>query len=273
MNKIFLAIALVLLALVACQPKHPDRLADTLINNACHFNFDCCTPAERALLPTQTGDKAVDKAACIEELHDTFGGAFNVASAAVAAGKAVYDEREAERCSIQAAIDSCDAQTVLGGADPFTQLLYGIDASDTRCLRSAGRAFTRGLVKDGGACTSSFDCADFGTCNITDPTVAIEGTCRAPAQAGESCVERLCGLDLRCEGAACVPVVVLDNGAACVSDGECGSGRCALTPGVCSLSGEACAPEQACPDVDVGDNCTGVCAEPEAITIEFCDGL
>ncbi len=250
MHKHFLAIALpLLLALVGCQPKHPDRFADTMINNVCHFNFDCCTPAERALLPTQTGDKAVNKAACIEELHDTFGGAFNVASAAVAAGKAVFDEQEAERCSIQAAIDSCDAQTVLGGADPFTQLLYGIDASDVRCLLSLSRGFTRGLAKDGGACTSSFDCADFGTCNITAPTVAIEGTCRAPARAGESCVERRCGFELRCETAVCVPVELLDNGEVCASDVECGSGRCASTQG------------------------TGVCAEPAAITVEICDGL
>lgn len=273
MHKHFLAIALLLFALGGCQPKHPDRLADTMITNICHFNFDCCTPAERELLPTHTGDTAVDKAACIEELHDTFGGAFNVLSAAVAAGKAVFDEQEAERCSIQAAIDSCDAQTVLGGADPFTQLLYGIDASDVRCLLSLSRGFTRGLVKDGGACTSSFDCADFGTCNITEPTVAIEGTCRAPARAGESCVERRCGFELRCEAAVCVPVVVLDNGEACVSDGQCGSGSCALTRGVCSLSGDACGLEQECPGVDVGDTCTGVCAEPEAITVEICDGL
>jgi hypothetical protein len=296
MRAISLSAVGVVLAATACQPaSHPDRLANTLFNNVCHFNFDCCTPSERVMF-SSLGGGAVNKAACIEELHDTFGGAFEVASAAVEAGTAVYDAEEAERCSIQAAIDSCDAQTVLGvgQSQGFTQLLYGIDATDDDCLLLASRAFTRGTVKDGGACTSFIDCADEGTCTIDEGE--SKGTCVAPAKEGDDCSERSCAPGLNCDDttARCVAEVLFDDGASCEFDEECTSGAC-VGLGTCSSSGEACASS-----LDCGFNaiCDGglcddgvttcsfdedcpvescedgpVCGEAEKITVEVCNGL
>lgn len=261
------------LAAAACQPaSHPDRLAETLFNNVCHFSFDCCTPAERVRF-SSLGGGALNKAACVEELNDTFGGVFNIASAAVANGTAIYDAEEAERCSIQSAIDSCDAQTVLGVADDqgFNQLLYGIDATDRACVALAQRAFVRGTVKDGGACTNSIDCADFGTCVIEND--GAEGKCSIPAKEGEACVERSCGLGLTCnDEATCAKAVLLRDGEDCFDSSTCESGSCNTTEGTCSLTGEACSFDEDCFE---GESCsaTAVCGAPPKITVEICDGL
>lgn len=262
------------LAATACQPaSHPDRLAETLFNNVCHFNFDCCTPSERAVF-SSLGGGATSKAACVEELNDTFGGAFNIASAAVENGTAVYDAEEAERCSIQAAIDSCDAQTVLGVPENqgFNQLLFGIDATDPLCAALAQRAFVRGTVADGDACTNSVDCADFGTC-VFDDDDETEGTCRAPAKEGEDCAERSCGVGLRCNAEnQCAKPAALDDGEACSDSVDCVSGSCNQTEGECSVSGEPCSVDEECFD---GESCsaTAVCGAAPKFTVEICDGL
>lgn len=296
-SRVSLAAVGLFVVVTGCQPaNHPDRLADTLFNNACHFNFDCCTPSER-VLASMPGAGAMNKAECIEELNDTFGGAFDVVSAAVAAGTAIYDAEEAERCSIQSAVDSCDAQTVLGVADGqgTTRLLYAFDTNDRDCVLLAQRAFTRGTVKDGGACTSSFDCADFGLCRVENGDV-IKGTCVAPEQEGEDCSDRNCALHLTCDAGTntCVKEVLLDDGAACEFDGACASGAC-VGVGTCSTSGEECTSSFDCgssafcdgglcddgvTSCSVDKDCFAescengpVCGTPEKITVEICDGL
>lgn len=261
------------LAATACQPaSHPARLAETLFNNVCHFNFDCCTPAERTVF-SSFGGGALNEAACVEELNDSLGGIFSIASAAVENGTAEYDAEEAERCSLQSAIDSCDAQTVLGigGDRAFSQLLFAVDFTDEACVALTQRAFTRGLVKDGGACTNSIDCADDGSCNFEDDSTA--GKCQARAKEGEDCSERSCGAGFVCnEENLCRKRVLLADGDDCFEDSTCESGSCNVTEGECSITGEACSFSEDCL---TGESCsaTAVCGAPPKITVEICDGL
>jgi hypothetical protein len=287
------------LVVAGCQPAtHPDRLGDTVFNNICHFNFDCCTPIERTSSGLFFGGGASNKAACIEELNDTLGGVFDTASAAVAAGTAVYDAEGAERCSIQAAIDSCDAQTVLGVSSDkrVFQALYGIDATDPTCVDLASRAFTKGTVKDGGACTSVFDCVE-GICDIEaeEEGTTAQGKCVAPLKEGDDCSERSCGQGLTCDDTdTCIKVVLLDDGASCEFDGQCTSGAC-VGEGSCSNGVGSCFSADDCSDFDfcdvdvcfdTGAACTEdadcntatcdngpVCAAAAKITVEICDGL
>lgn len=262
---------------LACQPprpaSHPERMADTLVNNACHFAFDCCAPVERGFLAS-LGGTAVNKGACIEALGDLYGGVFNEARAAIEAGTAVYDGEAAERCSLQDEIDACDAQAVLGVglSRGVEQLLYGVDVTDRTCIALAERAFARGLVEHGGTCTSSIDCENLGTCIIDDNQ--SEGTCVVPADPGKDCTDRPCSDGFGCDaqsGMRCVDLRRAD-GTPCSADIFCRSNACVPANGVCFFSGSACDDDDDCP---ADDSCSfeTVCGAAPTITVEMCDGL
>ena len=110
MNSTLLRTAALLGVLSACDPAtHPRNYTNTILNALCHFEFDCCTPAERAaFLPFSA---ASNKERCFEELNDTAGGFMNVAAEAVDRGTATYDAEAAERCTaeLRTASDQCDS--------------------------------------------------------------------------------------------------------------------------------------------------------------------
>ena len=287
---------------LACDPPtHPHRFAETIFANACRYNFECCTPNEREFGGLSgLGGSALNEEECREELNDQFGGIFAAAAQAVDDGRATYDAEAASRCTreMQAAFDSCDSQTLLGNIrNDSSRLLFLFDGSDQECIALAQRAWTRGVLDDGDACSSDVECEDFGVCNFDDAKgVGFEidsGTCTAPAGSGEACTERRCGLGLVCDGAVCAPENLADNGAACISNSECESTFCTALSGECSSDGDFCVAATDCFTGfcedgrcdDSGDDCTvdadctqtcsatpGTCEALPSIDVEICNG-
>ena len=289
----------VVLGVVACDaPTHPRRFSETIFNNACHFNFDCCLPAERAAAGLLAlGGSAVSEEACREELHERLGGTFAVIAQAVDDGTAIYDAEAGARCTneMQTAYDTCDSQTLLGNVrTDLTQLLLMFDGSDPECVALAARGYTRGTVDDGGACSSDVECADFGSCVFDgdDPddgdddavSPVGKGTCAAPAGEGDDCSEKRCGVGLACnsddEGnrrCATRPQRALGEG--CFSDNECASEFCESTDGTCAISGTSCRFDSECASIfgscidDLCDDGTTACdVDDDCPDDNLCEG-
>lgn len=254
MRSTHIALLGVVVMTIACDPpSHPRQLANTITNNICDFNFDCCAPSERnALGLTGFGGAAPNKGECVEELNDQIGGAFAEVVQAIDDGTAIYDAEAAEACTAtnRAALDSCDSQVLLDSStgNVFNRLFYLVDDNDTACSSLAARAFTRGTVGDGRTCVSSFECEDFGRCVFVDDegnTVnglarPATGTCKTPPDEGEPCEDDACGPGLECrfdtEQAAsfCAAFEALGDGDPCNFDDECKSNACVEDVGVCS---------------------------------------
>jgi hypothetical protein len=283
----------------ACDPPtHPNRYANTILQNICHTAYDCCTPTERQLVLGVFFTASQSKETCLEELNDFVGGFLQVAQQAVEDGTATYDAEAATRCTaeVQAAVDRCDAQAIadLTGSYNFNVTAFGVDADDPECLALAQRAFTRGTRANGEDCTSDIDCADFGICVIEgDRNFTRAGTCRNPGTEGNACADDVgCGPGLTCVDDTCIVVERAENGETCTDDGECASGNCEGSERSCEGSGDPCDFDDECTgscidDVCVGSgdacfsdfDCEGVCVGTEgtcadvSLRVEVCDGL
>ena len=256
-------------------PNAPDQIAETQLRARCHFFYGCCSPVERGLAGAPG---APDEATCVEQGLEQ--GSSSVilgqrAKAAVDAGKAEVDTALADTCmkAFTDAANGCDASTLL------------LQPPDAACAAGFSRAFTNGLVKDGGDCNDDLECADEGTC-IRDAgdddsvVITTAGKCQAAAAEGEDCAERLCQSGLACTFDAetgdqtCTAVEPKANGEGCFDDSECESGFCTDQDVLrCSASGDACTDDSDC-DADNFETCDedflSVCADRGDITI--CDG-
>ena len=301
-NHTLMGIATLLGVLSACDPPtHPRNYGNTILSSICHFEFDCCTPSERAAFLRFSQASSKDR--CLEEVNDGFGGLMNVAAEAVDRGTATYDAEAAERCTatLRAASDQCDSAAFASptGGFSFESIAFLVDPRDAECQALASRGFTRGTVKDGGDCINNVDCADFGTCIVTDEDgedLVVAGECRAGLAEGEDCLDSnaSCQPGLVCAADGCEAVELADNGDACSFSGSCASGFCTAEDGEgsCEGSGDECFDDFECEGSCVDDfcvgsgdecfddfDCEGVCTPTQGecvevkITVDACDGL
>lgn len=293
----------VVVVVAACDPPtHPKNYASTIINSLCHFQYDCCTPAERQLTFFIFG---TDEASCVEEFNDQSGGFMAVQIEAIERGTATYDAEAADRCTktIREGIDRCDSSVLVAPTGfSFQSLVFMVDEGDAECVALANRGFTRGTGKKGDECLSFVDCADFGNCVVEGDEdgegLNVKGECEPLPAKGDDCADTFeCQPGLVCEanadGAECVEPDLADDGDACVSNSSCASGFCKISDGACEGDGFFCEGnfdcDGACVDnacvgdgnfCDFDSDCDGVClvAEPPVcakvdVTIEICDGL
>jgi hypothetical protein len=173
---------------------------------------------------------------------------------AIAAGRLSYDADEAARCLAQTATAVCLATPF---ADPSCGDMFG------------------GLVGEGGACTSDFECAEFAECEITGCGVqCCLGSCGPPgfdpgdppprAAVGEDCESHLdCVDEAYCETDGRCTALPVAEGERCLF----GCGRGDLFCDVDTLTCGAYA--------DRGDPCdpAGATAPPCDPTWSYCDGV
>jgi hypothetical protein len=197
-------------------------------------------------------DKAAD---CVDAFADASCELFGVSEAAqaceevftglVADGGTCYDDEECVSDNCQQTDPACDmaccAGTCMPG-DPEAQI--GEDCSEADCVDGAHCAFDSASstfkceadIAEGQACTGG-GCADGLFCDVTDPQTGA-GTCKAPADEGQTCnpqsffgacarIDNWCNpATSKCEkrkapGEACD--VEIDN---CVEYAECQNGTC-----------------------------------------------
>lgn len=263
------------------SPTSLDGVAEAEIRASCHFAFSCCTPAERG---TFFGLAFRDEGACVAEGLEQSSSQnllADRAKAVVAAGKGTFNQARADECRKPAleAMNSCDAQTVIGGVAP-----------DPKCDGEATRGFVEGNVDDGDDCNDDIECADFGFCDrVTDAdedTITTAGSCVAARDEGDKCFDD--GEAFACfPGLACTPndggteftckePELLDDGDDCDDDSQCASGFCVEDETrTCSFSDLPCQDDTDC-DEDNFEFCestfSGACGDND-VEVEICDGL
>ena len=236
-NRTLAGIATLLGVLSACDPPtHPRNYTNTILNALCHFEYDCCTPTERATFLPFSAASSKDR--CLEELNDSVGGFMNVPAEAVDRGTATYDAEAAERCTadLRTASEQCDAAAFVSpsGGFSFNSIVFLVAPNDAECQALANRGFTRGTVKDGDDCINDVECADFGDCVVEDEEdFAIAGKCKAQLAEGDDCAEGICQPGLFCGADGCEAVKLADDGDACIDDFDC-EGICNFAPGECA---------------------------------------
>lgn len=258
---------------VALFPYNPENLFETAVRADCAFAFRCCTGAERSV--TSKGNFR-DEDSCIKETLETGGEAANIglrAREVVAAGHGEFDSVLADECT-KAGTDAryaCDAEAVLTPGP-----------RDAECIAGAARAFVVGNVDDGDDCTDDIECADEGSC-VREPSeteLTIAGKCRARADEGDECGERVCKTGFVClpneaDELRCAEPTLKENDDACSDSGECASGFCTtVTTLVCAISGDPCATDADC--TNFADFCTTASSSTctaRGPKVEICDGL
>jgi hypothetical protein len=282
------ALALVV-ATAACSPFTVDSLADTRIKAKCHFGFACCDPTERALFLTLDFK---DEGTCVSESEqdaaDIDGVAFALdqnARDAIKRGTATFDADSAQKCSqpILDDVDQCKSSAFFRAGPTLDSVEIELlaDPTDANCFALATRDFTKGTVKNGGACESSLDCADFGTCNQdpnADPnTLTVKGTCKSPAQRGQACTsDNDCAPGTFCDDTANTCAALEGAGATCSRDNACQSGSCvqSVDNGTCFNDPATKCTSDA--DCAVNDQCVGntthKCGSAQSLDVQVCTG-
>jgi hypothetical protein len=283
------AAALVIAATAACSPFTVDSLADTRIKAKCHFAFACCNANERGLFdPVDFRDEGT----CVSESEQDAAGADGealiidaVARDAVARGTATFDADSAQKCSqpILDDVDQCKSSVFFrpGPILDTTEIEALADPADANCFALASRDFTKGTVKDGGACETSIDCADFGNC-VPDPkadpnTINDKGVCKALAQRGASCrFDGDCTPGTFCDDTSNTCAALAGDGATCSRDNACQSASCVVTieNGTCfNDPATRCTSDADCAVNDVcNGNTTQKCASAQRLDVQVCTG-
>lgn len=283
------AAALLMLAAAACSPFTVDSLADTRIKAKCHFAYACCNPTERALFLSLDFR---DEGTCVSEseadAQNIDGIAFVIdenARDAIKRGTGTFDADSAQKCSqpILDDVNQCKSSTFFHSATSIDNLEIEVlaDPADANCFALATRDFVKGNVKDGGACESSLDCADFGSCNKdpnADPnTLTVKGKCKAPAQRGESCnADNDCIPGTFCDDNANTCAALEADGATCSRDSACQSASCVETIENGSCVNDPATKCTSDADCAANDFCDGTftekCASAAAVDVQVCTG-
>ena len=216
--------AIAVAALAACGPD-PLGFCIDAAKARCHLQFQCCTAVERA---DKFGDEILsigpywDEGGCVQAVTQFCEAATQPLDEEIAAKRISFDSAKADKCITAGrdAADKCDPTPFLGPHDPNCDNL------------------TKGLVKDGDACTSDNECESLGSTCVQDPpvpdpngtvTISIEGKCKGFGDAGEPCIDNTrCNEGLRCVqdptalAAVCQPPGGV--GAGCTVDDDCGAG-------------------------------------------------
>lgn len=237
-------------------PTSLDGMGEANIRAQCHFAFACCTAPERSAYYGLGAYR--DEATCVEVTLEDGNYSHLLAArakAVVGAGNGEFDGQRADECTrpMLDALNSCDADAVLGGANVL----------DPLCGADAGRMFVVGKLADGEDCTDDLECAGYGTCVVEDPpenTITIAGQCRASRAEGEVCFDPTA---TEPEYFNCVP------GTSCVSGDPGESSTCQTSAG--ADNGEPCFNHFEC-DSAYCDQAALVCEEQPSVTVEVCDG-
>jgi hypothetical protein len=281
---------LAVVALVAaCSPFTVDSLADTRIKAKCHFAFACCNATERDLFdPLDFRDEGTCVSESEQDAANVDGTVFALdalAKDAIARGTATFDADSAQKCSqpILDDVNQCKSSAFFraGPVLDTTEVELLVDPSDANCFALALRDFTKGNVKDGGACESPLDCADFGNC-VRDPkadpnTISGKGSCKALAQRGSSCTsDNDCAPGTFCDDTANTCALLEGDGATCSRDAACQSASCVETieNGTCFNDPTTkCTSDADCGANDVcNGNFTEKCASAQQLDVQVCTG-
>lgn len=219
----------------------------------CEFAFRCCDDDERIENELSGPSYTNSEAECIERNLPICRAFFGQIDDAIALGRVQFNQENANACieARTAARDEC-SRNISDDAEEACENLF------------------EGLVDDGDACASSNECADGGSCDLSDPDQneelgANEGECVAPLKAGDDCTnaDAECGPDLFCNGTTCqklpgkrdaCPDFVCQDGLFCNATGECEDQK---------DDGDDCDSSEECESFDCEE---GVCGGDEICT-------